>query len=103
MIDESALVICLEPTDNTLQLGCLGNINAKVVFEGDRAVGVEIVTGVNLPVVLKCASLQRSGKPLAEIAHMARDRGQRSICVASDLLADERAAGLTRAAEETPS
>src|ERR1700676_1652590 len=24
---------------------------------------VEIVTGVNLPMVLKCASLQRSGKP----------------------------------------
>ena len=34
VIDEAALVICLEPTDNTLQLGCLGNINARVVFEG---------------------------------------------------------------------
>ena len=29
VIDEAALVICLEPTDNTLQLGCLGNINAR--------------------------------------------------------------------------
>ena len=27
-------MICLEPTDNTLQLGCLGNINARVVFDG---------------------------------------------------------------------
>ena len=36
MIDEAALVICLEPTDNTLQLGCLGNLNARVVFEGAR-------------------------------------------------------------------
>jgi len=53
---------------------------------------VEIVTGVNLPMVLKCASLQKSGKPITEVAHMARDRGQRSICVASDLLADEEAA-----------
>ena len=35
LIDEAALVICLEPTDNTLQLGCLGNINARVVFEGE--------------------------------------------------------------------
>ena|SRR5215813_3168207 len=52
---------------------------------------VEIVTGVNLPVVLKCASLQKSGKSLTEVAHLARDRGQRSICVASDLLADEKA------------
>lgn len=53
---------------------------------------VEIVTGVNLPMVLKCAALQGSGKSVVEIAHVAKDRGQRSICVASDLLADEDAA-----------
>src|SRR3954465_13247594 len=34
LVDEAQLVICLEPTDNTLQLGCLGNLNARVVFEG---------------------------------------------------------------------
>jgi PTS system mannose-specific IIA component len=50
---------------------------------------VEIVTGVNLPMLLKCASLQRSGKAVSEVAHLARERGQRSIYVASDLLADE--------------
>jgi mannose PTS system EIIA component len=49
---------------------------------------VEIVTGVNLPMLLKCAALQGSGKPVVEIAHVAKDRGQRSIYVASDLLAD---------------
>ena len=53
---------------------------------------VEIVTGVNLPMVLKCASLQGSGKSVAEIARLARDRGQRLICVASDLLASEESA-----------
>ncbi len=53
---------------------------------------VEIVTGVNLPMVLKCVALQKSGKSVAEIAHAAKDRAQRSICVASDLLADEDAA-----------
>jgi mannose PTS system EIIA component len=53
---------------------------------------VEIVTGMNLPMVLKCASLQKSGKSIAEVAHMAKDRGQRSICVASDLLAEEEPA-----------
>jgi PTS system mannose-specific IIA component len=52
---------------------------------------VEIVTGVNLPMVLKSATLQESGKPVAEIARLARDRGQRSICVASDLLVSEEA------------
>ena len=54
---------------------------------------VEIVTGVNLPIVLKCGALQMSGKSVVEVAHIAKDRGQRSICVASDLLADDAAAG----------
>ena len=58
-------------------------------LEKDR---VEIVTGVNLPMVLKCAALQKSGKSVIEVAHIAKDRGQRSISVASDLLADENAA-----------
>jgi succinyl-diaminopimelate desuccinylase len=37
LVDEAELVICLEPTDNTLQLGCLGNLNARAVFEGRSA------------------------------------------------------------------
>lgn len=52
---------------------------------------VEIVTGVNLPMVLKCASVQKSAASVVEMAHVARERGQRSIYVASDLLADEEA------------
>ncbi len=60
---------------------------------------VEIVTGVNLPMVLKAAALQKSGRAVTEIAHLARERGQRSICVASDLLADEK----TASAELAPS
>jgi succinyl-diaminopimelate desuccinylase len=33
----SALAIVLEPTANRLELGCLGNLNATVVFEGEAA------------------------------------------------------------------
>jgi PTS system mannose-specific IIA component len=50
---------------------------------------VEIVTGVNLPMVLKCAALQKTARAVGEMARLARDRGQRSIYVASDLLAEE--------------
>jgi PTS system mannose-specific IIA component len=60
---------------------------------------VEIVTGVNLPMLLKCAALQKSGKPVVEIAHVAKDRGQRSIYVASDLLADAGAVDAAKAGE----
>ncbi|HVV57935.1 MAG TPA: succinyl-diaminopimelate desuccinylase [Gaiellaceae bacterium] len=47
LIDEAALVICLEPTDNTVQLGCLGNLNARVVFEGKAAHSARPWMGVN--------------------------------------------------------
>jgi hypothetical protein len=47
--------------------------------------------------VLKCAALQKTVHSVAEIAHLSRDRGQRSIYVASDLLADEQAASAAAA------
>jgi succinyl-diaminopimelate desuccinylase len=34
---ETSLAIVLEPTDNALELGCLGNLNATVSFEGEAA------------------------------------------------------------------
>jgi succinyl-diaminopimelate desuccinylase len=46
-VDEAQLVICLEPTDNTLQLGCLGNLNARALFEGKSAHSARPWLGVN--------------------------------------------------------
>jgi succinyl-diaminopimelate desuccinylase len=34
---EAELAIALEPTDNTIQAGCLGNLNARLVFDGRSA------------------------------------------------------------------
>jgi len=46
---------------------------------------VEVVTGINLPMVIAVAH-NRQGHSLAEIADMAKTAGQRSISLASELL-----------------
>jgi succinyl-diaminopimelate desuccinylase len=33
-VHDAGLAIVLEPTDNTIQAGCLGNMNARIVFHG---------------------------------------------------------------------
>jgi len=47
---------------------------------------VEIVTGVNLPMLLKLSGLRASGKPIAQIAHDLAEAGQRSIGHVSESL-----------------
>jgi succinyl-diaminopimelate desuccinylase len=34
LVHDAQLAILLEPTDNTIQAGCLGNLNARIVFHG---------------------------------------------------------------------
>ncbi len=44
---EAELVVMLEPTDNTLQAGCLGNLNATLSFQGESAHSARPWLGVN--------------------------------------------------------
>lgn len=50
---------------------------------------VEIVTGVNLPMLVKLTSLQQQEIPLLDAARQVRDRGQKSIYVASEILSSQ--------------
>jgi len=47
---------------------------------------VEVLTGVNLPMLLKANSLRETPRPLTELAHELAQHAQRNICCASDLL-----------------
>jgi mannose PTS system EIIA component len=52
---------------------------------------IEVITGVNLPMLIKLASL-RTSKDLLAAAREMRDHGRNAIWVASDLLRGEKAA-----------
>jgi PTS system mannose-specific IIA component len=51
---------------------------------------VEIVTGVNLPMIVKFASMQLEATEVTALAHVIGEKGSKAIRVASDLLAAER-------------
>jgi mannose PTS system EIIA component len=55
-------------------------------LETDR---VEVITGVNLPMLIKLASLRQT-EPLAEAVRGAQEAGRKYINVASQLLSDAR-------------
>ena len=58
------------------------NIAAIFLREGET----EVVTGVNLPMVIKLAS-QPGGASLAEVAELVRDQGRQGIYLAGEMLA----------------
>jgi PTS system mannose-specific IIA component len=51
---------------------------------------IEIVSGMNLPMVLKARGLARGGRDPHFIAHALVDRGRRAILAASELMETER-------------
>jgi PTS system mannose-specific IIA component len=63
--------------------GTPSNLSLAFLEEGR----VEVVTGVNLPMLVKVAR-QKPDTTIHELAETARDYGRRNISVASDLLAN---------------
>ena len=61
--------------------GTPSNLSLAFLEEGK----VEVVTGLNLPMLVKIAR-QNQELPLHELAELARDYGRRNISVASDIL-----------------
>jgi len=57
--------------------------NLAMTLLGDDQ--VEVITGVNLPMLIKLASARR-GAGLSEVARLVRDQGQTAIWVVSDLV-----------------
>jgi PTS system mannose-specific IIA component len=53
---------------------------------------VEVVTGVNLPMLIKLATLRDAKKSLSELAVFIKEYGQRNISVASQILPEGRGA-----------
>jgi PTS system mannose-specific IIA component len=70
--------------------GTPSNISLSFLDQGR----VEIVTGVNLPMVVKFAMLKEEAKDVAALAHVISEKGSKSIRVASDLLTAEKPAGV---------
>lgn len=51
---------------------------------------VEIITGVNLPMIVKFASMQNGAVDVSALAHLISDKGSKAIRVASDLLSTQK-------------
>jgi succinyl-diaminopimelate desuccinylase len=96
LIADAALVVVLEPTDNELQVGCVGNVNARLRFVGRSAHTARPWLGVNA-IDVAVAGLARvaglapqdvevEGLPFREVLSLTRIEGGRADNVVPDLV-----------------
>lgn len=71
--------------------GTPSNISLSFLEQGR----IEIVTGVNLPMIVKFAMVKEEAKDVATLAHVISEKGSKAIRVASDLLTTGKTAGVT--------
>lgn len=64
--------------------GTPANLGLSLLAEGK----VEVLTGVNLPMLLKLATSRAMGNPLSEMARLIKYYGQKNISVASEFLSN---------------
>jgi mannose PTS system EIIA component len=70
--------------------GTPSNISLSFLEQGR----IEIVTGVNLPMIVKFAMVKEDAKDVGTLAHVISEKGSKAIRVASDLLAADKRAGV---------
>ena len=70
--------------------GTPSNISLSFLEQGR----IEIVTGVNLPMIVKFAMVKQEAKDVGTLAHVISEKGSKAIRVASDLLTAEKRAGV---------
>jgi succinyl-diaminopimelate desuccinylase len=96
LIADAALVVVLEPTDNELQVGCVGNVNARLRFVGRSAHTARPWLGVNAidlaveglagVAALPPHDVDVEGLPFREVLSLTRIEGGRADNVVPDLV-----------------
>jgi PTS system mannose-specific IIA component len=71
--------------------GTPSNISLSFLEQGK----IEIVTGVNLPMIVKFAMMKQEAKDVSTLAHVISEKGSKAIRVCSDLLTAEKRSGAT--------
>jgi mannose PTS system EIIA component len=62
-----------------------GGTPSNIAFPFHEAGKVDVITGVNLPIIIRIAN-QKAGETIADLARAARDQGRSNISLASDFL-----------------